>query len=284
MKYFYDFIWAIPGYAESLFEEITHPHWGSYFYWLIAISLLFWTLEYIIPWRKGQSIVRKDFWLDVFYMFFNFFIFYLIGFAGVAKVGVDLFNDFLSLFGVDNLVAIELNKLPYWLMILILFITRDFIQFNVHRLLHKVPKLWEFHKVHHSVQEMGFAAHLRFHWMENIVYKSIQYVPLAMLGFDLVDFFIADLIAIGIGHFNHSNIKVALGPFKYLFNNPQMHIWHHAKTIPNQTGVNFGISLSVWDYLFKTDYIPKDGRDEPLGFDKIEEYPDDFIGQMKDPF
>lgn len=284
MSYLFDFYYAVTGYGDYLLTDILNPSWGSYFYWLLAISLLFWGLEYAMPWRKGQSIVRKDFWLDVFYMFFNFFLFYLIGYAGIAKVGVDLFNDFLAMFGVTNLIAINLYKLPLWLYILILFICRDFVQFNVHRLLHKVPFLWSFHKVHHSVQEMGFAAHLRFHWMESIVYKTIQYIPLAMLGFDLVDFFIADLIAIGLGHFNHSNIKVSLGPFKYLFNNPQMHIWHHAKTIPNKTGVNFGLSLSVWDYLFKTDYIPHEGRDEPLGFEGIEQYPKGFIGQIKDPF
>jgi sterol desaturase/sphingolipid hydroxylase (fatty acid hydroxylase superfamily) len=36
--------------------------------------------------------------------------------------------------------------------------------------------------------------------------------------------------------------------------------------MPNKYGVNFGISLSVWDYIFKTNYIPKDGRDIELGF------------------
>jgi sterol desaturase/sphingolipid hydroxylase (fatty acid hydroxylase superfamily) len=195
-----------------------------------------------------------------------------------------LFNDFLVLFGVENVVAIKIETFPKWIAILILFFAKDFIQFNIHRFLHAFPKLWEFHKVHHSVEEMGFAAHLRFHWMESIIYKSIAYIPMAMLGFDLVDFFYADLIAISIGHFNHSNIKIPLGPFKYLFNNPQMHIWHHAKTIPNQTGVNFGISLSIWDYLFKTNYIPYDGRDVALGFEDVEHYPDKFIDQMKAPF
>jgi sterol desaturase/sphingolipid hydroxylase (fatty acid hydroxylase superfamily) len=284
MKYLYAFIYEIAGYADYLLREILHPQWNSYFYWLIGLSLFFWSLEYIMPWRKNQSIIRKDFGLDVFYMFFNFFIFSLIGFAGVSKVGVMLFNDFLALFGVENLVAIKIETFPKWLAILMLFLAKDFIQFNIHRLLHAFPKLWEFHKVHHSVEEMGFAAHLRFHWMESIIYKSIAYIPMAMLGFDLVDFFYADLIAISIGHFNHSNIRVPLGPFKYLFNNPQMHIWHHAKTIPNKTGVNFGISLSIWDYLFKTNYIPHDGRDVALGFEDVEHYPNNFIDQMKAPF
>jgi sterol desaturase/sphingolipid hydroxylase (fatty acid hydroxylase superfamily) len=58
-----------------------------------------------------------------------------------------------------------------------------------------------------------------------------------------------------------------------------MHIWHHSKKMPNKYGVNFGISLSVWDYIFKTNYIPKDGRDIELGFNDENEFPHDFIKQ-----
>lgn len=58
-----------------------------------------------------------------------------------------------------------------------------------------------------------------------------------------------------------------------------MHIWHHAKELPNKYGVNFGISLSLWDYIFKTDYIPFEGKDIELGFEKDETFPKSFILQ-----
>ncbi|MEL6823040.1 MAG: sterol desaturase family protein, partial [Calditrichota bacterium] len=149
------------------------------------------------------------------------------------------------------------------------------------RLLHRVPFLWEFHKVHHSVAEMGFAAHLRYHWMENIVYRSLEYLPLAMIGFGIDDFFMVHIFTLAVGHFNHSNINIQLGPLKYIFNNPQMHIWHHARELPEERkyGVNFGLTLSIWDYLFGKAYIPHNGRDIPLGFEDLEEFPDTFIGQ-----
>ena len=82
-----------------------------------------------------------------------------------------------------------------------------------------------------------------------------------------------------MGHFNHSNIKIPLGVFKYIFNNPQMHIWHHSKVTPTKFGVNFGLTLSVWDYLFKTHYIPSNGRDIELGFEDDTYFPKDFIRQ-----
>lgn len=269
------------GYARYLWQDITHPTWHSYFYWLIGVSLFFLVLEWVRPWRKEQAKFRKDFWLDFFYMFFNFFLFSLIIYNAASDVVVNLFNDFLGVFGITNLVAIEVNTWAVWVQLLTLFVVRDFIQWNVHRLLHRVPWLWEFHKVHHSVEEMGFAAHLRFHWMENVVYRVLEYIPLAMIGFGIVDFFLVHIFTLAVGHFNHSNLRVPLGPFKYIFNNPQMHIWHHAKDWPGDHpyGINFGLTLSVWDYLFKTATIPHDGRDIELGFAGSEDFPKTFIGQ-----
>jgi len=270
---------SFEGYFNYLLNEISHPHWGNYFYWLIGISLLFWFWEIVKPWRKNQHIIRRDFWLDGFYMFFNFFLFSLIGFNALSNVAVTFFHDNLKLIGIDNLAFFHIESFGRWSQLLILFLVRDFVQYLIHRLLHRVPMLWQFHKVHHSVKEMGFAAHLRYHWMETIVYRTLEYLPLALIGFGIEDFLLVHLFTIAIGHFNHSNISVPLGIFKYIFNNPQMHIWHHSKSIPAQYGVNFGITLSVWDYLFKSDYIPYNGRDIELGFEEDELFPKDFISQ-----
>jgi sterol desaturase/sphingolipid hydroxylase (fatty acid hydroxylase superfamily) len=68
----------------------------------------------------------------------------------------------------------------------------------------------------------------------------------------------------------------------YLFNSPEMHIWHHAKHLPKDRpmGVNFGLTLAIWDYLFGTHYIPYEGRDEELGFEGDEKFPVGFAGQQ----
>ncbi|MEP2025522.1 MAG: sterol desaturase family protein [Reichenbachiella sp.] len=283
--YFELFLEATIGYFNWFIGQITFSSsqglWGNYFYFLIIVSLLFFGLELAKPWRKNQPKFRQDFWLDAFYMLFNFFLFSIVAFAGVSQVGVELLNDFLALFGIKNLVAIQVGALPAWIQLVLLFVVKDFIEWMIHRLLHWSPWLWEFHKVHHSVKQMGFAAHLRFHWMENVVYKSLEYIPLALIGFSLSDFFLVHAIAIAIGHWNHANFNVNIGPFKYLFNNPAMHIWHHAKELPNdhKYGVNFGLSLSIWDYLFGTSYIPRDGKDIELGFPDDENFPKTFIDQ-----
>ncbi len=266
-------------YFNYVIDELFHLSWNNYLFWLLVISLIFWGFEIVFPWRKDQKIFREDFWLDAFYMLFNFSLFSLIGYTAVSDIIVNIFNNNLKNIGIDNLTFFHIESFPYWSQLLILFVVRDFIQYFIHRLLHRIPFLWNFHKVHHSVKEMGFAAHLRFHWMETVVYRTLEYIPLAIIGFGVNDFILVHLFTLAIGHFNHSNLKLPLGPLKYIFNNPQMHIWHHSKKLPERFGVNFGLTLSIWDYLFKTDFIPKNGKDIELGFENDENFPKKFIHQ-----
>ena len=324
-QYLEAFISGYTGYANYLWNEISHPSLHNYFYWLIAISVFFMVLEWVKPWRKDQPKFRKDFWLDAFYMFFNFFLFSLIVYNGISDVIVKFLNNTLqSITGLSSFTFDPLNGFPYWSILLSGFLVRDFVQWNIHRLLHSSPRLWEFHKVHHSVKEMGFAAHLRYHWMETIIYRTIEYLPLALLGIGLYDFFIIHLFSLAIGHHNHANVKakgfykagvlgllvclfiidqtgmalinsvawivgmpivfaLGLGPWiNYIFNSPEMHIWHHVRALPEgrKKGINFGISLAIWDYIFGTAEIPSDGRDIELGFPGEEDFPETLVGQL----
>ncbi|OYX26151.1 MAG: sterol desaturase [Flavobacteriales bacterium 32-35-8] len=276
---------AYSGYWNYLKHElISINHWDNYFYGLIAISLVVWLLEIVFPWRKNQAIFRKDFWLDTFYMFFNFFLLNLIVLIALSNTAEAVFNDILKTVGlsISSFQLVDSSQLPSWLGLFIFFVVNDFVQWNTHRLLHRVPFLWNFHKVHHSVKEMGFAAHLRYHWMEPVVYNSLRYIPLAIIGgFNAQDVAIVHFFNIAIGHLNHANLGWNYGIFKYIFNNPKMHIWHHAKALPKHAkyGVNYGLTLSIWDYLFKTSHVPHDGRDIELGFEGDEDFPKDFINQ-----
>ncbi|MEQ9302163.1 MAG: sterol desaturase family protein [Cyclobacteriaceae bacterium] len=275
------FIQSILGTLNWVGQTITFdvPWYTNYFWGLIIISLAAWGLELTFPWRKSQASFRKDFWLDGFYMFFNFFIFSIVISGFYA-----LFEQVMADLGLtmQSLTIVNLSSLPAWAQLLIFFVLLDFVQWFTHVMLHRFPVLWQFHKVHHSVEEMGFAAHLRYHWMENILYKPLKTFGVMILGgFEPSQAFIVHFIAITIGHLNHANVKITWGPLRYVFNNSVMHLWHHARNLPSQKrmGVNFGISLSIWDYIFKTNYIPEDSGEIALGFDDLESFPKDFIGQ-----
>ena len=254
------------------------PWYTNYFWGLIIISLAVWSLEIVSPWRKHQAIFRKDFWLDAFYMFFNFFIFsiFINGFYQLSSV------FFLSKgISMESLALFNMRSFNWTIQLLIFFVVQDFFQWFTHTLLHRIPFLWSFHKVHHSVKEMGFAAHLRYHWMENVLYKPLKTLAIMLIGgFEPEQAYVVHFVTITIGHLNHANIKLTYGPLKYILNNPVMHLYHHAYKLPEgKHGVNYGISLSLWDYIFKTNYIPEDSGTLKLGFEGDEQFPKDFIGQ-----
>lgn len=285
MNYWEIFINSFGNYGNYIWKEITFqvsPWYVNYFWMLTILSLVVWLLEILFPWRKNQPIFRKDFWLDVFYMYFNFYLFKLIIFFAFSNLTASLFESLLPN-GANSLIIYDTKQLPHAVQLIVFFVALDLIQWFTHVLLHRYNFLWNFHKVHHSVEEMGFAAHLRFHWMENVFYTPMKYIVMMLIGnFNPDDAYIVYYISIAIGHLNHANINLTYGPLKYIFNNPAMHIWHHAKKLPNEHphGVNFGISLSLWDYLFKTAYIPSSGRDITLGFENIKKFPKTFFKQF----
>ncbi len=282
MEYIQVFIEAFFGTLQWTVKSIVFqvPFYENYFWGLIILSLFVWGLEIQFPWRKNQGVFRKDFGLDVFYMFFNFFLF---------SIAISGFYEVIALFFVKMGVApnalqiIHLESFSLPLQLLLFFIILDFVQWCTHILLHKFSFLWAFHKIHHSVKEMGFAAHLRYHWMENILYKPLKTIGLMLLGgFEPQQAFVVHFIAIAIGHFNHANLNITWGPFKYILNNPVMHLYHHAHAQPEgKVGVNFGISLSLWDYLFKTSYVPKAEANVTLGFPGDDQIPHSFWGQIR---
>ena len=218
MEYLELFFNAFLGTVQWTWKSICFevPWTRNYFWSLIVISLIVWTVELVFPWRKQQSAFRKDFFLDGFYIFFNFFVFSMF-ISGIYKIITKLAIEEFQIY--PNAIAlVNLSNFSSGIQLLLFFVVLDFVQWLTHILLHRYPFLWKFHKVHHSVKEMGFAAHLRYHWMENILYKPFKVIALMLLGgFEPEQAFIIHFIAISIGHLNHANVKLDYGPFKYVF-------------------------------------------------------------------
>ena len=257
----------------------------QYWFWLILISLAVMAIEFIAPWRKKQKHFRKQFGQDLLWLVFNG---HAVGIT-IAFVATYLIEQFFPAIT----KAEELNLIAgqaLWLQFLVFFILKDLLEWCIHNLLHRVPALWEFHKLHHSIEELDWIGNFRFHWMEIIVYKTLTYLPLVILGVDgQVILWIAILSTI-IGDLNHSNLNITWGPLRYLINSPRMHVWHHMYALPDgrHKGVNFGINLSIWDWLFRTSYWPApnespEQQPEKLGFPDMDEYPRSFVGRFVYP-
>lgn len=276
---------------QGFYASLKRP--GSSFY-LSAVTLsvlIFFLLEKIIPWRKQQAHRRQQIGLDLFYTFVHKPLFFALIGAGIVSISDFSFQNWLRWqFGVENLVAIQLGSLPHWLQLVLFFLISDFLGYWAHRTLHCFDFLWRFHKVHHSAAQLDIFNSIRQHFAEELFYRTFRYIPMGMLGFSLGDALLVVYLQTLIAFYPHANLNLPMGPLRYLLNNPQLHIWHHASESPRPHGVNFGAALSCWDYLFGTAWQPQqgnrqfDGSDLKLGFEGSQNYPRGFLGQLCKPF
>ena len=246
----------------------------QYYFWLIAVSAFCFVLERIAPWHVQQRVLRRGIGQDLFWLVFNGHYLGLL-MATVSGPVVQQLNQLLLRWGAPVPESLALmSGTPLWLQLVVFLILKDFIEWNIHRMLHAVPWLWEFHKLHHSIEELDWIGNFRFHWGEVVVYKTLSYLPLVILGIDGSIILIIAVIGTLVQDLNHANLSISWGPFRYLLNSPRMHIWHHDVQLHGAHGQNYGIVLSVWDWLFGTVYWPQDGSEPTrLGFAGIEHYP-----------
>ncbi len=266
-------------------DLLANPSWSNSVYLILASVLVLYALEWIVPWKKSRRVWRAGFGLDVFYTFFNNLLFWWLGGYALCHLSATMSNDFLlSAFGIQNLVALELQSLPGWIQLALIFVLYDLFGYIGHWMLHRFDFLWEFHKVHHAAKELDVWNSARAHWLQNFLYRFILFVPLSMIGFS-VDFTVgATFIYYLFSNYSHANLNLPLGPLRYVINNPQMHIWHHDRTTPMRGSVNYGAALVIWDYLLGTAYVPRDKSVGELGFEGMEEFPNGFVREMIYPF
>lgn len=250
----------------------------SYLHWLIAVSVAFVVLERLFPWRKGQPLLRRGWIRDLGFLALNgrFFSPLIAALNGAAAVAA---TQGLRAMGL-RLEGSPIAEWPLVAQFLAFVVLADFFQWCIHNLLHRVPWLWTFHKVHHSIDTMDWIGNWRFHWMEIVVYKTLQWLPLAWLNASPQAVFVVAVVTTLWGDFNHANLNVSLGPLGYVLNNPRMHLWHHDQSAEGGAAKNFGIVLSVWDHLFGTAYWPRQRNPEQLGYPGMQEMPDTFHGQV----
>lgn len=252
----------------------------SYAAWLAILSLAVAAMERIAPARAHQPALRRSLPWDLVYLVFNghvLGVMIAVGFG--ASVGPALDASGISL----GLARNWASGLPLMAQAVLATVFLDFIQWNVHRLLHAVPGLWRFHQVHHSVVdgEMDWIVSFRFHWMEAVVYKTLQYVPLALMGFSGQALMVHAVVGTLVGHLNHANLDWGYGKWRYILNSPRMHLWHHDADAPKAR--NFGIIFSAWDWMFGTAFLP-DHPPVKLGFLGVEALPPDFFRRSLWPF
>lgn len=222
-----------------------------YTFWYVLLIFCMTVIERWFPWRQ-QALLRAGFKFDVFLVCFNGLVVGLL----LGALATWSANAWQAV-GLPMWSPPVLIRLPPWAQLVVVLVAKDFLEWLVHRLLHRVPWLWEYHKVHHSITTMDWLGNMRFHWMEVVIYHALLWVPLSLI---LVEWQVALVLAVVstlVGHLNHANLRLDWGPLRYVFNSPRFHVWHHDAATTAPFGTNFAIIFTCWDWWFGSAHFPR---------------------------
>lgn len=139
-----------------------------------------------------------------------------------------------------------------------------------HRLNHRVPLLWNFHRVHHSDDAMDATTAVRFHTGEMALSALLRLLLIPLLGLEMVHIFLHEAIVTAITLFHHADISLGPGdaPLRRLLVTPDLHKVHHSQ-VPAETNSNYAVLLSAWDRMGGTYREPDATSTLRLGLDDI---------------
>ena len=146
---------------------------------------------------------------------------------------------------------------------LVFLLLEDFSRYGLHRLMHRVPLLWRFHKTHHSATVLTPFTLFRVHPIEmtlyylrgTLVFGLVSGVFIFLWGGKVSGWQILGVDAIGFifnlaaANLRHSHIWLSFGWFEKLFISPAQHQLHHS-TNPEHFNKNYGSVLALWDRVF----------------------------------
>jgi sterol desaturase/sphingolipid hydroxylase (fatty acid hydroxylase superfamily) len=209
---------------------------------------------------------------DLGYFYFNIFLFGLVfGWALLSYevVSHSVAQGLTAAFGPRQPTALP----PYvyrTAITILLFLAYELGYWLNHYLSHRIPFLWEFHKVHHSATVLTPLTNFRVHPVYMCIFLNIlalfigaangsgnyifgqtthQYV-LSENNIILV-FFIYLYV-----HLQHTRLWISFtGWLGHLFMSPAHHQIHHSRN-PAHFNKNLGSCLALWDWMFGTLYVP----------------------------
>jgi sterol desaturase/sphingolipid hydroxylase (fatty acid hydroxylase superfamily) len=160
------------------------------------------------------------------------------------------------------------SKISYSILIVMAF---DLGSYTSHYLRHRIPLLWQFHKVHHSAEVLTPITVFRNHPIDDLVQALIlplftgvmagvfKYLyPSGVTEYTIINLGVIFFFSHIINNLYHSHIWLSYGwKLNHVFVSPCLHQIHHSSE-KRHFDCNFAQIFSFWDYLGGTLYVPKD--------------------------
>ena len=210
---------------------------------LIIAGTVLWTIESLLPlYRYENHRLRRALPNLVF---------------TVLLVLTNLSLSFATA-GIANFVTSKqiglffLFRIPSGLVVLFGLMALDLFAYFAHVLMHKSWLGWQFHRVHHSDNEVNITTAFRQHPGETVWRILWQLLAIAIFGLPLSVVLIYLIISTLNAQLEHTNVRLCAPLDRVLrlfLVTPNMHKIHHSRE-QIETDSNYSNIFSIWDRIF----------------------------------
>ena len=231
--------------------------------------------------QHDHASARVDRWNGIMLLAIGFPL------APLVAINAMAISDNLAVFLLNHFGVHQPMFQSSWKVVAIQYVTYflslDFAGYWIHYWCHMVPMLWNFHKPHHTAETLTPWTLFRQHPIEFFFLNTVPALFAGlMLGLVLygtgtkihagtvaaiglqtyVAFFVVDFLS-------HVHIPISYGWLNRIVLAPVMHNLHHSLE-PQHRDKNIGVLLTVWDWMFRTLYLPKNGEAWAWGLNQNE--------------
>jgi len=248
-----------------------------------------------------RIVLSRSSFADLSYFYFNVFVF------GIVLGWAVLSYDMVSGAAFDLLVAafgpVKPTPLPLFvarsIITVMLFLAYELGYWLNHYLCHRIPLLWEFHKVHHTATVLTPLTNFRVHPVYVFIFSNILAIFIGvangvgdyLLGQSAPQYALSEtniilvIFVYFVVHLQHSQVWISFtGWLGHLFMSPAHHQIHHSRN-PTHFDKNLGSCLALWDWMFGTLYVPaRQSEKLEFGVEPDREHAHTIRGELFAPF
>ena len=193
--------------------------------------------------------------------------------SAVATVGYLTHASLGGILALDNYTPEPAGPAIVGVFTISMLLVYDLSYYLFHRMQHRFPILWELHKVHHSAEVLVGITKDRIHPIDEVLGRLWDGL-LPGIAYGIWLFFALDPVEVVIFGINvyvmrkilildyirHTHLKVSFGPWlNHIIICPHYHQLHHSNNLAHYNK-NFGFVMPIWDRMFGTLAIPRDGK------------------------
>ena len=228
-------------------------------------------IRYVLPPAAFHNVsARADF---LFWLSRRIFVPLLVLPLTISTVVAGHFSHFVlsTVIGPPAHTPAPAGPLVLVIFTITMLLAYDLSYYLYHRLQHQIPLLWELHKVHHSAQVMIGVTKDRVHpideimnhWWDGLIpgvcygiWLFFALNPVEVTIFGLNVYIIRNTILM-MDFVRHTHLKLSYGRFiSAILISPHYHQLHHS-IAEKHLDKNFGLTLTVWDWMFGTLAVPE---------------------------